>query len=96
MNMKKALLLFAIIAVVFTACNTSTEKKDKKNNSAQSNIASRSNVIHPEWTKNANIYEVNLRQFSPEGTLNAFTRNLPRLKNMGVDILWFMPIHPIG
>ena len=96
MNMKKALLLFAIIAVVFTACNTSTEKKDKKNNSAQSNIASRSNVIHPEWTKNANIYEVNLRQFSNEGTLNAFTRNLPRLKNMGVDILWFMPIHPIG
>jgi len=96
MNMKKALLLFAIIAVVFAACNSSTEKQDKKNNSSQSDTASRSNFIHPEWTKNTNIYEVNLRQFSAEGNLKVFTRNLPRLKNMGVDILWLMPIHPIG
>lgn len=51
---------------------------------------------HPKWTKNANIYEVNLGQFTEEGTFEAFKSHLPRLKDMGVDILWLMPIHPIG
>lgn len=55
-----------------------------------------SNVKHPEWSKNTNIYEVNLRQFTQEGTFTSFIRHMPRLRNMGVDILWFMPIHPIG
>jgi glycosidase len=50
----------------------------------------------PEWSKNATIYEVNVRQFSKEGTFKAVERQLPRLKKMGVDILWLMPIHPIG
>lgn len=50
----------------------------------------------PDWTKNANIYEVNLRQYTEEGSMNAFAKELPRLKEMGVDILWFMPIHPIS
>ncbi len=50
----------------------------------------------PEWAKNANIYEVNIRQYTPEGTFNAFRKHLPRLKKMGVDILWFMPIYPIS
>lgn len=50
----------------------------------------------PEWSKNATIYEVNLRQFSEEGTIKAFQKELPRLKELGIDILWFMPIHPIG
>ncbi|HRY98205.1 MAG TPA: alpha-amylase family glycosyl hydrolase [Bacteroidales bacterium] len=50
----------------------------------------------PEWSRNAVIYEVNLRQFTPEGTLAAFREHLPRLKELGVDILWLMPIHPIG
>lgn len=54
------------------------------------------NVVHPEWSYNKNIYEVNLRQFTEEGTLEAFREHLPRLKELGVGILWFMPIHPIG
>ncbi|BDD07885.1 alpha-amylase [Fulvitalea axinellae] len=53
-------------------------------------------IQHPEWSKNASIYEVNIRQFTPEGTFKAFESHLPRLKAMGVDILWLMPIHPIG
>ncbi len=52
--------------------------------------------FHPEWSKNAVIYEVNVRQYTPEGTFNAFAKELPRLKALGVDILWFMPIQPIG
>lgn len=51
---------------------------------------------HPEWTKDKNIYEVNLRQYTEEGTIKAFMEHLPRLKKMGVDILWLMPIHPVG
>lgn len=51
---------------------------------------------HPEWSKNATIYEVNIRQYTKEGTFNAFAEHLPRLKELGIDILWLMPIHPIG
>jgi len=53
-------------------------------------------VVHPEWSHNASIYEVNIRQFSPGGTFAEFEEHLPRLKDLGVDILWFMPVHPIG
>lgn len=49
-----------------------------------------------EWAATANIYEVNLRQYTPEGTIAAFQKELPRLKNMGVDILWFMPLTPVS
>ncbi|MGD8747245.1 MAG: alpha-amylase family glycosyl hydrolase [Balneolaceae bacterium] len=55
-----------------------------------------SNVKHPEWTRNANIYEVNIRQYTSEGTFKALQQQLPRLKSMGVKILWLMPINPIG
>lgn len=51
---------------------------------------------HPAWCVQSNIYEVNVRQYTPEGTFKAFEKHLPRLKSMGVQILWFMPITPIG
>ncbi len=50
----------------------------------------------PNWAKNAVLYEVNIRQFTPEGNFSAFADHLPRIKALGVDILWFMPVHPIG
>lgn len=53
-------------------------------------------IEHPAWSRRAVIYEINTRQFTPEGTLTAATRELPRLKALGVDILWLMPIQPIG
>ncbi len=49
-----------------------------------------------DWIGNTNIYEVNIRQYTPEGSFNAFAASLPRLKDMGVEVLWLMPIHPIG
>lgn len=51
---------------------------------------------HVAWSRQATIYEVNLRQYTPEGTIKAFAAQLPQLKAMGVDILWLMPVHPIG
>lgn len=51
---------------------------------------------HVSWSIQSSIYEVNVRQYTPEGTFSAFEKHLPRLQKMGVDILWFMPIQPIG
>ncbi|MEJ7912264.1 MAG: alpha-amylase family glycosyl hydrolase [Chitinophagaceae bacterium] len=53
-------------------------------------------VANNSWIKNTNIYEVNVRQYTPEGTFNAFAAHLPRLKDMGVQTLWFMPVTPIS
>ena len=50
----------------------------------------------PDYAKNATIYEVNLRQYTQEGTFNSFVPHIDRLAKMGVDILWFMPINPIS
>ncbi len=49
-----------------------------------------------EWTRDAVIYQLNTRQFTTEGTFAATEAQLPRLADMGVDIIWLMPIHPIG
>lgn len=56
----------------------------------------RTTVNHPAWSRNAVIYEVNVRQATPEGTFEALIPHIDRLKDLGVDILWFMPIHPIS
>ncbi len=83
----------ALILCVFTACHTQPEKKTSPDPYAPKRYVE---LKHPEWSRNATIYEVNIRQFTPEGDFKAFEAHLPRLKALGVDILWLMPIHPIG
>ena len=58
--------------------------------------ANKVTLAHPEWSKDAVLYQINTRQFTPEGTFRAAQEQLPRLRELGVDILWLMPIHPIG
>jgi len=53
-------------------------------------------LTHPDWTRAATLYELNTRQFTPEGTFRAAMAHLPRLDSLGVDIVWLMPIHEIG
>ena len=53
-------------------------------------------LTHPEWCHNATIYQINTRQFTPQGSIRAATGELNRLKALGVKILWLMPIHEIG
>ncbi len=53
-------------------------------------------INKPSWVKGETIYEVNLRQYTKSGTIKEFETHLPRLKELGVGILWFMPIQPIG
>jgi alpha-amylase len=79
--MKKKLFLLALSVTIF--CSSTIL--------AQSKIDG-----HPSWIMQGNIYEVNTRQYTPEGTFNAFSKHLPRLKKMGVQTLWFMPINPIS
>lgn len=50
----------------------------------------------PSWALQGNIYEVNTRQYTKEGSFKAFAKNLDRLKQMGIQTLWFMPINPIS
>ena len=87
----KYLLLIALLGLA-AACN---KGNDAQHPVTKPEAATRSKAA-PEWAKNANIYEVNIRQYTPEGTFNAFAKHLPRLKAMGVDILWIMPIFPIS
>ena len=75
------LTLLFFHSILFSTLSAQTEKKQKE---------------HPSWSKNISIYEVNLRQYTKEGTLNAFASHLPKLKKMNVGILWFMPVNPIG
>lgn len=49
-----------------------------------------------EWVHSTNIYEVNLRQYTAEGTFKSFAKHLPRLKDMGVEVIWLMPVTPIS
>ena len=52
--------------------------------------------MYPDWSKNVGIYKVNVRQFSEEGTFGEVTEYLPKIKAMGIDLVWLMPIYEIG
>ena len=85
----KGLLLYLLLSVIICSCG---EKKETAQEVASEKIIAES----PGWIKQGNIYEVNVRQYTPEGTFNAFSKHLDRLKAMGVQTVWFMPINPIS
>ena len=91
MNLKnKALFLLAGMILALTTMQCSQPKVEQT--PEQGDVQ----VQHPEWSKNLSIYEINVRQFTPEGTFSALEAHLPRLKELGAQILWLMPINPIG
>ena len=78
----KKLILLAIVGLGIISCTTANNPK---------------NMTQPQdWKHTSNIYEVNVRQYTKEGTFKAFEKELPRLKAMGVETIWFMPITPIA
>lgn len=89
--MKNVLIVLGLFgfALLLQACGNQADKKTDKANAVEAKLP-------VEWSKNAVIYEVNVRQYTEEGTFKAFEAELPRLKELGVDILWMMPVHPIG
>ncbi len=93
--MRSALLAMTLTTAAVTACTAPQATPD--DTAAPVTTAAPVNAgIHPAWSKNAVVYEVNIRQYTPEGTFAAFSKQLPRLKALGVDILWIMPVQPIG
>ena len=79
--MKRLIIVaLAALTLVFGACSRKVSEAN----------------LHPDWTYNTVMYEVNIRQFSPEGTFKGVEAQLPRLKDLGVDILWLMPMYQIG
>lgn len=97
-----ACLAFAAMAgtASATASTASAPRSDVDDRAAEQDPRYRPQpyitLKNPEWTKDAVLYQINTRQFTPEGTFRAAERELPRLKALGVDILWLMPVHPIG
>ncbi len=89
--MKKTIVLVLFVAAI-ASCKL-MDKNDTNNKTKQGTTVMTTNT---EWKHATNIYEVNLRQYTQEGTFNAFVKELPRLKEMGVQVLWFMPITPIA
>ncbi|MDR2823659.1 MAG: alpha-amylase [Prevotellaceae bacterium] len=87
--MKKSILV-SLTVCISVFCAISCQK------TAKTALFEPKPVTHPDWTRSAVIYEVNLRQYTKEGTFEAFEQYLPQLKDLGVDVLWFMPIHPIS
>ncbi len=78
------IVLFLLIMMALLSCQPKNKIEEAQVND------------HPTWIMQGNIYEVNVRQYTPEGTFNAFGKHLDRLKEMGVQTLWFMPINPIS
>lgn len=81
-------VLLGLLTLGSFACRQDTKTTEDANEIIQ--------VNHPDWSKNVSIYEINVRQFTPEGTFAALEAQLPRIKELGTEIIWLMPIHPIG
>jgi len=83
------MLILAFLFSIFS-CQNKTKVNNEQNNEETYK------KTMPEWAKDAVIYEVNIRQHTKSGTFNEFTKDIPRLKELGIDILWIMPIQEIG
>lgn len=78
----KRLLIIMFAGLTLISCNKQPQQEVKR--------------LHTDWAYNATIYELNTRQFTPEGTFAAAEVQLPTLRELGVDIIWIMPLQPIG
>ncbi len=87
--MKNNVLYYIALAVLLfsAACSSNEDNQLADSTYAPSPV---------EWSYNATIYEVNVRQFSEEGSFARVEEALPRLKELGIEIVWLMPVHPIG
>jgi alpha-amylase len=80
-----------LIGLAFVAC-----KSEPKQEEVTVETPKESAAVNDEMLETAIIYEANIRQYSSEGTFNAFTKDIPQLKELGVKVIWLMPIFPIS
>ncbi len=111
-KMKKKIVISMMISVMLLNMTACAGGDMSKKEGAESDNMSKAEVLftedngaeaeetgaryQAEWTKDAVVYEVNIRQYTEEGTFAAFGEHLQELKDMGITTLWFMPIHPIS
>ncbi len=88
--MRSIIILGLILTIAVVACQPQASPTTE---ASESPVATEQ---FPEKAVALTVYEVNIRQHTPEGTINAFIDDLPRLQEMGVGILWIMPVQPIG
>ena len=89
--MKRILLIILFIGAL-VSCKNEPKEEQQVAETAKDSLA----PVSEEMMETAIIYEANIRQYSPEGTFDAFTKDIPQLKDLGVKIIWLMPIHPIS
>ncbi len=94
--MKKSHLSLVLSVYLLTTACQNTQKDNTQSIVSSADTTASTAPPSPDWAKNATIYEVNTRQFSVAGNFKAVEAQLPRLKEMGVDIIWLMPIYPIS
>lgn len=73
---------YSLLAIVLLACCCTQKSAQTEDNTA--------------WIESSVVYEMNVRQMTPEGNFDAATAKLPELKELGVDVVWVMPLYPIG
>lgn len=83
-------------ALTPTVAPTIVVSTTKPTEAAQASPTSPGMAVAPEWVRDAALYQVFVRNFTPEGTLAAAERMLPELQALGVNLIYLMPIHPIG
>ncbi|MDE6267454.1 MAG: alpha-amylase [Muribaculaceae bacterium] len=97
-NMTTTLLIIGAAALlgcgILSSCKSKKAEVETPATAADSTLVT--SLHQPEWSRNAVIYEVNWRQSTPSGTIKEYMPQLDRLKDLGVDIIWMMPVHPIS
>ncbi|MFV8281453.1 alpha-amylase family glycosyl hydrolase [Christiangramia marina] len=90
--MKKITFILALM-ILFVSCkNETNQPENAENETAKDSLA----PVNDDMLESAIIYEANIRQYSPEGTFDAFTKDIPQLKELGVKVIWLMPMYPIS
>ena len=90
----RKLVSSAICMMLLASC--ANEKKEEARKPLKNQDQPKELIVTDEALESALIYEANIRQYSPEGTFEAFTKDIPQLKELGVKVIWLMPIYPIS
>lgn len=92
MKHMRKLSILILLAIGVVACKNETQKTTPTEEVSEKTIQ----PISASDLETAVIYEANIRQYSSEGTFNAFTEDIPQLKELGVKVIWLMPVFPIS
>ena len=88
--------LLSLMAITVSICSCKNNNNNTTKQPVETIVSKNTPLSIDQKIENAVIYEANIRQYSPEGTFNAFTKDIPQLKELGVKVLWLMPVYPIS